>query len=859
MTTVYTSPLAATHPKTAGTHVFIIGVGEYRCLTGGERKKILANTMGLKQLSSPPVSAMALANWFLGRQRLVDTEIGFHNPNVPLATVEMLLSPRQPYARPDGSEVLVKTATNLNIAQGFKRWVERAAANDNNIAVFYFCGHGVMGHNAYLLPSDFGELHPSNEWSDAMDIEQTAKAVRRVVAGPIYFFLDACRRAVRDPLNPGATPPALMKVDFAKPVRNFSQLILWANGEGEAAFGLADKVSRFTQALIDALSGYEAEPAPNGMGYIVTGKILASSVSEILENGNKSLDPEYHQSSQQQLISSVPFHLETAQPDQIHTKIRSSWVVGAEVRQLLISCNLDVPKEAIERLAENLEAAQNLQVQALQNKIHNWKQENGKFRRDNEAEPDRKLAERVRELLDAGKLQEAGAAYEGLMKAAEARREAEDARIASYNFDRGRIFLLDFKPLEALPHLEKAYRLCPDDPEYALHYAGLLHEQRKYRSEEPVLVAAIRRLRELAVSTSGRHRDQLARALNNLGLLHTEEHRNAEARQAYTKALEIHSKLAQEIPAAYLPDVAGTLNNLGNLHLDEHNYVDARQAYTKALEIHSKLAQENPAAYLPDVARTLHNVGNLHVKEQNYAEAHQAYEKALKIHCELAQENPAAYQPEVAKMLTNLGNLHLDEHNYVDARQAYTKALEIHRGLVQANPASYLPDLATTLYNFATLHAKEAQQAYEEALKIHRDLVQASPAAYPPDVARTLNHLEIPHVEEHRYAEARQALKIQRELAEANPAAYLPNLAMTLINFAILLAKEARQAFEEALVISSELAQADPAAYEPDIATTQNRLGILHADERLYAEARQAFEEGRQVNEELSTPSTQGT
>ena len=32
-------------------------------------------------------------------------------------------------------------------------------------------------------------------------------------------------------------------------------------------------------------------------------------------------------------------------------------------------------------------------------------------------------------------------------------------------------------------------------------------------------------------------------------------------------------------------------------------------------------------------------------------------------------------------------------------------------------------------------------------------------------------------------------------------------------------------------------------------------LGI----ERLYAEARQAFEEGRQVNEELSTPSTQGT
>jgi caspase domain-containing protein len=316
MTTVYTSPLATSDPKAVGTNVFIIGVGEYPCLIGG-KGKVLEKTMGLKQLSSPPVSAAGLASWFLGRQGLSHAKVGFHNPNVPLATVEMLLSPSQSYTRPGGGDVLVETATNSNIVSAFDRWAERAAANDDNIAVFYFCGHGVMGNDAYLLPSDFGAVHPSNPWADAIDIDHTAKAMRREVGCPLYFFIDACRQAARDPLSPGATPPALKYIDFSKPVRGFSRLILWANGEGEAAFGPATKVSRFTQALIEALSGYEAEPARDGKGWIVTGSLLAGSVSKILETGNASLEPDKYQHSEQQLISSLPFHVETAPPHQI--------------------------------------------------------------------------------------------------------------------------------------------------------------------------------------------------------------------------------------------------------------------------------------------------------------------------------------------------------------------------------------------------------------------------------------------------------------------------------------------------------------------------------------------------------------
>jgi hypothetical protein len=66
-----------------------------------------------------------------------------------------------------------------------------------------------------------------------------------------------------------------------------------------------------------------------------------------------------------------------------------------------------------------------------------------------EAEPDSELSQQARSLLEVGKLQEAGTAYEALIKAAEARRDVESARIASYSLDRGRILWLDFRPLQA--------------------------------------------------------------------------------------------------------------------------------------------------------------------------------------------------------------------------------------------------------------------------------------------------------------------------------------------------------------------------------------------------------------------------
>ena len=92
MTTVF-PPSGKVDMSSAGTHVLMISVGGYAHLLGGDPEQRLRNPMGLSQLSSPPLSANALANWFLGRQAHAEAKHGFNNSKAPLASIEMLVSP----------------------------------------------------------------------------------------------------------------------------------------------------------------------------------------------------------------------------------------------------------------------------------------------------------------------------------------------------------------------------------------------------------------------------------------------------------------------------------------------------------------------------------------------------------------------------------------------------------------------------------------------------------------------------------------------------------------------------------------------------------------------------------------------
>src|SRR5262245_8715716 len=86
----------------ARTHALVIGVGHYTHLEGGGGP-VAANTLGLGQLSSPPYSAVRLANWFLD---------DFCNDDAPLGSLELLVSPT-PGTRPSPWPVEAATMANI--------------------------------------------------------------------------------------------------------------------------------------------------------------------------------------------------------------------------------------------------------------------------------------------------------------------------------------------------------------------------------------------------------------------------------------------------------------------------------------------------------------------------------------------------------------------------------------------------------------------------------------------------------------------------------------------------------------------------------------------------------------------------
>jgi len=283
MTTIY----ERTPQVGPGVHVLAIGVGRYPHLIEGSGP-LTGNPLGLAQLSSPPVSVKAVIDWFLA-PLMTQGATGFANPDTPLGSVEGLASADTPVAVSATTGVVtLAPATRENIQEAFERWLARLTSDDANIGVFYFCGHGIMVADHYLLAEDFGKSN-AVPWEKAFDMSNTLRAVERDAKGALFFFVDACRELSKDvALTLGANPLALKAVDLKKPVLRTSTSLIEATGEGKLAFAVEGKVSRFTEALLTAMSGYCGVRGPGSPTWDVDGETIASAVRKLLEKGNKT-------------------------------------------------------------------------------------------------------------------------------------------------------------------------------------------------------------------------------------------------------------------------------------------------------------------------------------------------------------------------------------------------------------------------------------------------------------------------------------------------------------------------------------------------------------------------------------------
>jgi Caspase domain len=232
------------------THVLILGVGRYPHLIGGDAP--CQNPDGMGQLSSPPISARAMASWFIA---------SYTDPAKPLASVALLLSEADPQpfqnSRTDES-FEVEDATADNAEAAIRAWRDRANSDPGNRIFFYFCGHGVSeGEDMALLTSDFCS-DGYNPLQGAIDLRRLQGGLKAARASEQVFFIDACRAssdvlisetdgvAGRVPLLPGRRPvglPALLAVPY------------FATLAGTKAYARENSVSLFTDALLRSLRG----------------------------------------------------------------------------------------------------------------------------------------------------------------------------------------------------------------------------------------------------------------------------------------------------------------------------------------------------------------------------------------------------------------------------------------------------------------------------------------------------------------------------------------------------------------------------------------------------------------------------
>ncbi len=271
-----------------GTHVLAIGVGKYPHLLDGNEKPA-KDPIGLGQLDSPPVSLKSFLDWMLAPG---GNGAGFSNYAAPLASVEAVCSAKAAVTidTPALGQVALEPATRENIQLAFEAWLERMKSHPDNVGVFYFCGHGVMVSDQYLLAEDFGRT--AQPWTHAFNISLTIRAVEREVSGAVFFFIDSCRNVSRGlAVTLGADPQALIGADLKKNVSCKHVTTVYAAGEGQLAFApIGGRVSRFTSALLCAMSGYCGIKNPGEQTWNVDGDSVASAIRVLLQHDEPGKD-----------------------------------------------------------------------------------------------------------------------------------------------------------------------------------------------------------------------------------------------------------------------------------------------------------------------------------------------------------------------------------------------------------------------------------------------------------------------------------------------------------------------------------------------------------------------------------------
>jgi len=197
-----------------------------------------------------------------------------------LGSIEILVSP-PPSAAPLIPGKIIENASLANIQNAYFSWKGRCDEDEDNVALFYYCGHGFQKKYHFLLADDFGEK-PQNPWLGAFNFDATRDAFFSCKAKTPIFIVDACRQITIEMLKNDVTVAPIENPSLFNPEESKNHLTLKATASGQSAYGKKNKPSYFVQAVISGLDGLVAKQDENDDWLIFTGD-LSNYIHSLLD------------------------------------------------------------------------------------------------------------------------------------------------------------------------------------------------------------------------------------------------------------------------------------------------------------------------------------------------------------------------------------------------------------------------------------------------------------------------------------------------------------------------------------------------------------------------------------------------
>jgi hypothetical protein len=251
-------PLVKIEGRDIGIHALVIGVSDYTYLPGDDDPARGGGKLGMKKLKTPAFGAFRFHEWLKQTDeqgRLIK----------PLASHEIILAPSAAELAIPRLAGCVDDAKTENVISRIREWRKRVAGSPNNVAVFYFTGHGIQRNkdDAVLMLQDFAKsgdamlentisfydvfsgMAPSNDPEADLDLSKMGMTQ--------IYFVDACRNLPERIKNFAKLKTRPVFDSYLAGTDNRKAPVFFAAVNDSKAFAEVGKGSYFNRALLAGL------------------------------------------------------------------------------------------------------------------------------------------------------------------------------------------------------------------------------------------------------------------------------------------------------------------------------------------------------------------------------------------------------------------------------------------------------------------------------------------------------------------------------------------------------------------------------------------------------------------------------